>query len=213
MTAASMPGTADFDRDVRQQISQVRKLGSAPTTKTWVLNAAIKTLGRPTLFLLDAVLRVAHRRLVRKTERMELAIAWFNDSYDDFYERVSQRAYIPDQKFTDDFRQLRAKNRHLITVCRKSSDDLRPLGVAPEVATAFDNLAGMAAGMDAALARFEILAVAAQSCEAALRRSMELSKDIRGTLEDFDRDDQLMDDPELVAASRAAVQRMRAQAV
>lgn len=213
MTAASMLGTAEFDRDVRQQISQVRKLGSAPTTKTWFLNVAIKTLGRPTLFLLDIVLRVAHRRLIRKTERMELAIAWFNDRYDDFYERVSQRAYIPDQKFIDDFRQLRAKNRHLIQVCRKSSDDLRPLGVAPEVAAAFDKLAGMAVGMDAALARFEILAVAAQSCEAALTRSMELSKDIRGTLEDFDRDDQLMDDPELVAASRAAVQRMRAQAV
>ncbi|WP_332777459.1 hypothetical protein [Polaromonas sp.] len=48
---ASMLGTADFDRDVRQHISQVRWLEAAPSIKTFFLNLAVATMGPPTLFL------------------------------------------------------------------------------------------------------------------------------------------------------------------
>jgi len=210
---ASMLGTADFDRDVRQHISQVRWLEAAPSIKTFFLNVAVDTMGPPTLFLLNGVLRLAHWRLVRKIDRLESSIRWFNENYDDFHERVCRGSYIPDQRFIDTVRRVRAKNRHLIDVCNKSRDDMRLLNAAPKIAIAFENLASMANGMDGALIRYEELAVAAHSCELALKRSRELSKDIRAALANYDADDELMNDPELVAAARAAVGRIRANAV
>ncbi|MDP3796801.1 MAG: hypothetical protein Q8R06_06575 [Polaromonas sp.] len=210
---ASMLGTADFDRDVRQHISQVRWLEAAPSIKTFFLNLAVATMGPPTLFLLNGVLRLAHWRLVRKTDRLGSSIQWFNEKYDDFYERVCQGSYIPDQRFIDAVRHVRAKNHHLMNVCNKSRDDMKLLNASPQVVHAFENLASMAIGMDGALARFEDLAVAAHSCEVALKRSRELSKDIRATLANYDADDELMNDPELVAAAKAAVGRIRANTI
>lgn len=210
---ASMLGTADFDRDVRQHISQVRWLEAAPSIKTFFLNLAVATMGPPTLFLLNGVLRLAHWRLVRKINQLETSIQWFNENYDDFYERVCEGSYIPDQKFIDTVRRVRTQNRHLMNVCSKNRDDMKLLNASPQIVHAFENLANMANGMDGALARFEDLAVAARSCEVALKRSRELSKDIRATLINYDADDELMNDPELVAAAEAALGRIRANTV
>lgn len=210
---ASMLGTADFDRDVRQHISQVRWLEAAPSIKTFFLNLAVATMGPPTLFLLSGVLRLTHWRLVRKIDRLESSIRWFNENYDDFYERVCRGSSIPDQRFIDAVRRGRAQNRHLMNVCNKNRDDMKLLNASPQIVIAFENLASMANGMDGALARFEDLAVAARSCEVALKRSRELSKDIRAALANYDTDDELMNDPELVAVATAAVGRLRANTV
>lgn len=210
---ASMLGTADFDRDVRQHISQVRWLEAAPSIKTFFLNLAVATMGPPTRFLLSGVLRIAHWRLVRNTDRLESSILWFDDNYDNFYERVCRGSYIPDQSFIDTVRRVRGQNRHLLNVCNKNRDDMKLLNASPQLVHAFENLASMAIGMDVALARFEDLAVAAQSCEVALKRSRELSKDIRAALTNYDADDELMKDPELVASARAAVGRISANMI
>lgn len=210
---ASMLGTADFDRDVRQHISQVRWLEAAPSIKTFFLNLAVDTMGAPSRFLLNGVLRWAHWRLVRKIDRMESSIKWFNENYDDFYERVCRGSYIPGHRFIGAVQRVRAKNRHLMNVCNKNRDDMKLVSASPQLVHAFENLASMAIGMDEALARFEDLAVAAHSCKIALKRSRELSKDIRAALANYDAEDELMNDPELVALAGAAVRRIRAETV
>ena len=207
---SSMLGPADFDRDVRQQFSQVRWLEAAPSVKTFFLNLAVATMGPPTLFLLSGVLRLAHWRLVRKIDRLELSIRWFDENYDDFHERVCGGSFVPDQKFIDTVRRVRAKNGHLINVCQKNRADLKLLNASPPIVQAFENLGTMAKGMDEALARFEDLAVAARSCEVALKRSRDLSKDIRASLVNYDADDALMNDPEMMATATAALERIRA---
>lgn len=110
-------------------------------------------------------------------------------------------------------RRGRAQNRHLMNVCNKNRDDMKLVSASPQLVHAFENLASMAIGMDEALARFEDLAVAAHSCKIALKRSRELSKDIRAALANYDAEDELMNDPELVALAGAAVRRIRAETV
>ncbi len=209
MTAVSAFGGAEFD-DVRQKISQLKKLETAPQILSWLLRSTVQKLA---VFTIEAAQRVtawACGHLERKANEMEQSVFWFRQEYDDFCLRLVRGPKLPGPKFLKQLETAREKTAQMVRVCRKNVLKSKTLSVPDSrLIRVYQRLVDLGLAMDVELQRYEETAIAASRCHGALHRLHFLNQDQAKIAANFNEDDALMNDPEIRAAAEAAIQRMQ----
>lgn len=211
MTAASAFGGAEYD-DVRQKISQLKKLETAPQILSWLLRYTVQQLALVTIRAARGVTDWACGHLERKADEMEQSVLWFRQEYEEFCLRLVRGPKLPGPKFLKLLEAAREKTANMVRVCRKNVQKSKTLAVPDSrLIRAYQRLADLGLAMDVELQRYEEVAVAASRCNGALDRLHFLNQDEARIAANFSEDDALMNDPEIQAAAEAAIQRMQAR--
>lgn len=208
MTAASMYGVADFDREAKSRLVVIRRAEYFPELKTRVLYFFVH---RPLSSLLGAVIGMACKRLHAKAEKIHDVASWFDGEYPAYFSAIAGESRVPSETFLQLAKSAKEQNLKLIKVCRANVSALRAHQQI-RLAAAFDAVLAGAVGYDLVIGKFVEIGELAYSDKDLMRKSRKLSVEIDQHLANFysEQDDSF--DPAVIAAADAALERLKAPA-
>lgn len=211
MTAASMFGVADFDREAQARIAVVRRAETFPELKTKILYFFVL---KPVTAVLTSpfMINLACRRLHKKAVKLCDAASWFNGEYPAYFNAVAGESRVPSVKFLQRARSTQDENRLFIQVCEQTITLLNRVKRLPELMKAFEAARAGAVMYDEAIAKFLYIGDIARDGNEQMHKVRGLSVQLNHHLANYysEKDDGF--DPDLVAAADAALSRMKAKA-